>query len=255
MSWSSFLKRVGRSVPVLLMFCTGCGHAETTSVQPPPVRACIHPYYPLKRGYQVRYEIQAHDLRGRSQTYHYSQQVENETENTATLITDFQDVAATAEYPVTSEQVITCDDQGLHAETYVDLGARLIGDLEIPYDMITHKVMGVLLPQNLHIGSVWDGGFAVTMTPTASSTLSKPIDLNIEVRREVVGEETITVPAGTYQALRISAITKITGEKITMQSIQATEWWVSGVGLVKSIYPTGGPVGTITTIAQSILVP
>jgi uncharacterized protein YaaW (UPF0174 family) len=93
------------------------------------------------------------------------------------------------------------------------------------------------------------------MTPTASSTLSKPIDLNIEVRREVVGEETITVPAGTYQALRISAITKITGEKIIMQSIQATEWWVSGVGLVKSIYPTGGPVGTITTIAQSILVP
>lgn len=212
---------------------------------------CSHPYYPLQKGYHASYEMRAHDLRGSPRALQYTQTVDVETATSVHLLTSFtkeRNGAATA----TAEQWISCDVDGLRTNIFVDFSSRLTGDEMGPVQIRTDHVTGLLLPTLLTPSSTWDGSFQVTFLSSTSSVpvTSPPVPLlAVHLSRRVVGEEEVTVPAGTYRALKVVVTTQIDQHP---GSIEATEWWAKDHGLIKSIYPVGGKVGEIVTEAQRI---
>jgi hypothetical protein len=222
-------------------------------------RGCEHPYYPLREGYQIRYEIQSRDLRGASQINHYSQRVQEVRANSVKLVTTFEDLGADQADQIQATQTFACNDGMLQADAYVDLGSRLTGAAS-QFQVTTRRVTGEMLPRDLRVGSAWDGSFEISMgpaDPTANDNpLTESIDLNIRMHREVVAEELVTVPAGTYRALKVIATTDFASAGITPGApLTTTEWWAENAGLVKSVYVAGGAMGDIVTVAQEVNVP
>ncbi|MBP7134428.1 hypothetical protein KBA73_04400 [Patescibacteria group bacterium] len=225
----------------------------------PAMSACAHPYYPLKQGYNVRYRISSRDFQGAPQVTHYNQRVTSADANSVTLTTQFEDTTGATTF--SADQALRCDGGHLRATAYVDFSSQLMGGAAPAFRTETRNVTGDLLPADLQVGSDWTGSFAVTMTPANAAAENAPlgrgIDLTIRTHRRVVGEETVTVPAGTYQALKIQAETGMDGIAGGSENtdLVTTEWWVRGVGLVKSVFAAGGAMGDIVTEASSINVP
>lgn len=219
-----------------------------------PRSACDHPYYPLRDGYRVRYQIQSRDVAGASQTHHYSQRVQSAMGNSVSLTTSFEDLGESRTDRITSTQTINCADGSLRADTYVDFGSRLSGRAS-QFKVNTRRVTGQMLPPDLRVGSEWEGSFDISMVPTGAgeSPIGTGIDMTVRMRRKVVAEETVTVPAGTYRALKVTATTDFGGEGGA--PLVTTEWWAEGAGLVKSVFAGGGTMGDIVTVAQEVVVP
>lgn len=224
-----------------------------------PRSACDHPYYPLRTGYEIHYRSTFPAI-GRVSSGSYSLKVTNSTSDSVTLAAIF-DSSTPGQPPITSEQIIDCSNGGLRARSYLDLGSRVTGaGASNRFNVITRNSSGEMLPQDLHVGSEWHGAFDVTMqaaTSTAMPTvapdspLARPMDLSVSVTRRAIAEETVRVPAGEYQALKVSATTNLgLGTPIT-----GTEWWVRGVGMVKSSYDLGSGSENIVTEATSVNVP
>ncbi len=229
-----------------------------TETGSPATSACAHPYYPLKQGYDVKYRISSRDFQGAPQVTHYSQRVTGATANSVTLTSLFE--GTVGERTLSADQTLQCEGGHLRATAYVDFSSQLMGGTAPTFRTETRNVTGDLLPADLHVGSEWNGSFAVTMTPANAAAENAPlgrgIDLTIRTHRKVVGEETVTVPAGTYQALKIQAETGMDGGATPGDTnLVTTEWWVRGVGLVKSVFAAGGAMGDIVTEAETINVP
>lgn len=266
-------------VGALVLLGAGCNHADRSvvgsgasapdlgaamtgpagGVMTGPQSACDHPYYPLRPGYEVHYRSTFPAIAGVS-SGGYSLKVTNGTTNSVTLAAVF-DSSVPGEPPITSEQVIDCTNSGLRARSYLDLGSRVTGSgVSSRFNAITRNSTGEMLPEDVRVGSEWRSGFDVTMqaaTSTAMPTLApdsplaRPMDISVSVTRRAVAEETVRVPAGEYQALRVAATTDLgLGSPIT-----GTEWWVRGVGMVKSTYDLGSGSENIVTEATSVNVP
>ena len=241
------------------------GDPSSTSVREviAPVHAdvatCIHPYYPLREGYRARYEIRARDLKGVPQVYAYTQRAEGVTATSVHLVTNFEAQTGDANSSVQSQQRIYCQDGALRVDAYVDLGSRLLDGAMSHVHVQTERVTGELLPPNLQVGSAWDGSFELSMIPTKDATttslLGKGMEVTIHTHRVVEGVETVTVPAGTFEALKVRVSTDFSAGEMAMSSLQATEWWVKDKGLVKSVYAVGGTIGDIVTVATEIVAP
>jgi len=107
----------------------------------------------------------------------------------------------------------------------------------------TEKIEGVLMPEGLRDGSTWTSSYVMKMTPEDGSLPAYArMSSEVSVVNTVVGEETITVPAGTFNALKVESvsttITAMTGLPVSVPPSETTvteyEWWVKGVGMVKS---------------------
>ena len=75
----------------------------------------------------------------------------------------------------------------------------------------------------LTIGTTWS--FSGVAHSSGTKTSSKPF----EETRSIVGREKVTVPAGQFEAIKL---TDLHSRRTT-----STEWWVKGVGLVKGVRP------------------
>jgi len=89
------------------------------------------------------------------------------------------------------------------------------------------------LPSKLSVGQTLKNG-SITMT-----TVGSPIPMNMSVQitdRKVVGKETITTPAGTYECYKITSKSNTqTKMGINMSfEFSSTEWIAEKVGMVKS---------------------
>ncbi len=103
---------------------------------------------------------------------------------------------------------------GISKETYYNAkGTVLI--------LNTFSPPSVLEPSNWSVGT--QESYTSTLYQNGASSTSST-DIN------VVGFESVTVPAGTFNALKITFSNSINGT--------ITNWYVDGVGCVKSVYPS-----------------
>lgn len=75
-------------------------------------------------------------------------------------------------------------------------------------------------------GETWDAKFKIQ-------------DQEQKATMKTEGEEDVTVPAGKYKAVLVSADMELMGQKITIKS-----WFAPGVGIVKQTFGFGGATGT-----------
>jgi hypothetical protein len=111
---------------------------------------------------------------------------------------------------------------------------------------------GVTVPSDLSVGSAW----SQVVTSTARFKVAGVWYTENQVvttSYRVVGEESVTTPAGTFQALKVQFTTRTHktapdfGQGINLRNATSTtQWWARDVGIVRSIVDTGS--GSPTTI-------
>ena len=87
---------------------------------------------------------------------------------------------------------------------------------------------GVSLPKDIQPGDTWSSSQQLKAT---DSTGSRQFDINIDF--QAVGMESVTVPAGTFNAMRIDIAMGFKYADIET-SYQISDWFAPGVGMVKS---------------------
>lgn len=90
----------------------------------------------------------------------------------------------------------------------------------------------ISIPANPEVGEELDEG---TMTMNVSGSAMPGMSMTATLKnRQVVGKETITVPAGTFDCVKVSYDTEI--KTIMTIQTQTTEWHAEGVGVVRAEY-------------------
>ena len=239
-------------VGLLVLLGAGCGNTPPaqpngsgivgTNTQTEPANpsrgqtACDHEYYPLHPGYEVAYQSSF------GPTGAYTLKVTDGAGDSVKLNLDFAGGTH-------SEQQYRCENGNLKSLGFVDL-ASLAQNGRATVE--TKSVDGYVLPRDIRVGSNWTTKFAVSMSIPVQTADSEPmkVDAEITIRQSVIGEERVTVPAGTFTALKVSSETfvktsipgqpALSGGGDDTPMVTATEWWVKGKGLVKSVTPMVG---------------
>ncbi|HTM68097.1 MAG TPA: hypothetical protein VL426_02255 [Candidatus Binatia bacterium] len=213
-------------------------------VPPPPgpaVNLCDNPYFALAAGMRIEYE--SSDANGKVSPY---------------TMTVMEASAAAAKlsyyYPATKytfAQEIVCKDGSVTTETM--LGAPGASGSAATQ---TKRSEGQLLPKDVHAGSTWSASYETVLTTQAApGAASAPVTMTVDAKSKAVGEEQVTVPAGTFTAMKVETTSTAnlvmegappSDPRITMTQ----QWWVKGLGLVRSVSKADG--GTTTVVATKV---
>jgi hypothetical protein len=96
--------------------------------------------------------------------------------------------------------------------------------------MTTTSNEGITLPGDIQQGDDWSQTIGVKV-----SAGDQTMDFIIDTTYTALGYETVTVPAGTFNALKIEQSADMGGSEPTIQTL----WYVQDVGLVKSVIEVG----------------
>ena len=187
-------------------------------------------YYPLEDSKEWTYENFNH--KGKSQGTQHQKVVKFESTASgyeATLQVDLFDQKGE---PLTDmELAMECQDGNFYFDMNKFVSQdqlKAMGDFEISIDADHLEY-----PANLEPGQqLKDASIVVS---SSDSPVPMKITVNI-INRKVEALETITTPAGTFEALKISSQSVVEtqiGLKMTMQ-MEMVEWLAKDVGLVKS---------------------
>jgi hypothetical protein len=94
----------------------------------------------------------------------------------------------------------------------------------------TDSYSGVTIPKNIQTGDSWTSSQELTATDANGSSSS--FTINIDYR--AVGNESVTVPAGTFNAMRIDFVMTFLGSG-DEDVFEFSDWFVENEGLVKTI--------------------
>ncbi len=141
----------------------------------------------------------------------------------------------------TADQEWDCNSQGLLPLTpgagQPALGLSVEG---IKLDLTTSNPRGVTVPVSVQPGMTWNYGLDLEGT-LAQGNLSASIKGTVDTAFNAVGMESVTVPAGTFNAMKIQGASTFnvtanySGLGIPLTAVvNSTFWFAPGVGLIKS---------------------
>lgn len=138
---------------------------------------------------------------------------------------------------VLAERTFICDHGAVSPVGYFDPESLVVPAAKLE----VQTVRGVYLPADLKIGSSWTLAYDLLERSAGSGAKSTAPDQlsHVQFRNEAVGLEQITVPAGTFDALRVrSSLTSVaevpgTSKLLPIATAVRNEWWVKGIGMVK----------------------
>ncbi len=133
----------------------------------------------------------------------------------------------------------------------------------IDADLSTSNATGVILPGNVQQGTQWPFGIDIS-GKLSQGNLSADLTGNIASAMQAVGSESVTVPAGTFNAIKVQGTPTLkvnaSYQGLTLpftSSVNVTLWFAPGVGWIKSTV-SGELLGTSfsdTTELQSYHIP
>jgi hypothetical protein len=212
---------------------------------------CDNPIYPVKQNATWTY----FNTGGPSGDFTYTDTISETRPDGFTLTTTFEGLTRTQQW--------VCETGGLKALEYGG-GSAAIATQSANMEFNTLQVTGVSLPKEIVPGMQWLYSLTLegaTTLPDGSQTKSSG---TFSATMQEMGNETITVPAGTFETIKIQTTTtldiigefqgiqvpmKITGSTIT--------WYAPNIGQIKSISTSdfGGTPFTLTTELQSYNIP
>lgn len=134
-------------------------------------------------------------------------------------------------------------------------GSAAVAAAGIVFNFTVTENTGVTVPANMEVGSAWSqdikfegkqdvGGIQLDTQNEASISCT------------AIGLESVTVPAGMFNALKVECTTKLTigmnGTPIYTLEGPSTAWYVQDVGMVKTVGSGGGYEATIELTAYQI---
>jgi len=173
-----------------------------------------------------------------------------------TLTSQFADLTRTQEW--------ACQTDGLKALQLGGGSAAGISIQGMTADLITSKVTGISLPQTITSGMEWQYGLKLQGTVAMPGDQQAQSNGGYSVVMKELGRETVTVPAGTFEAIKIQANSAVDimavfeGFEVPVKFNGTTiTWYAPGVGYVKSVEngDFGGTAFSATTQLQSYRIP
>lgn len=225
-----------------------------TAAGNPPVTGvglCANAYYPVRQGATWTYRSSG----GPAGEYSFTDTITAVREDGFTLSTQIGGLTRAQEW--------TCSAEGLAALQLGGAPAAMLNAQNIQMNLNVTGGNGVTFPGQISAGDQWQqnldfSGNVTMMNQAADATGTAQMNFN------AVGMESVTVPAGTFNALRVEADVTLninaTYEGIALPVSFAgdyTYWFAEGVGWVKSI-GAGNVLGASfseTTELQSYSIP
>lgn len=217
--------------------------AEEDSAEEPPAErsetACDHPYFPLRTGSSWTYSTTEGAV-----TWSTGSVGGTADSAEATMAISIPELTMTATWNCTSEGIVS-----------YDFGTISIAGMGEIVSMDVTDASGVFLPAAslLAPGYSWSSRYSLAMRVMVEGTA---LDTTMSAAESwsAVGMETVTVPAGTFEALRVEG-----SETISMSgfmgmggvdvAVNSTYWYARGVGIVRHTSASGGhtSVGELTS--------
>lgn len=237
---------IGLALMLILQACNlnnpqGIGTLVPTSTNTPvPVQdegLCSNPLFPVKLGATWSYT----GTSSFAGDYGFTDTITDVREDGFTLTSQFDDVTRTQEW--------TCKPEGLASLTFGGGAAGGIITNGIQMELTTSNVQGINLPKTVSAGDQWpysldfEGDMQISGTP-ADTQGTAIFDFN------AVGEESVTVPAGTFNAMKIH-VDMVLDMQISLSGLTSPVtftspvdlWFAPGVGWVKAV-SSGELLGT-----------
>lgn len=212
---------------------------------------CANAYYPVREGVTWTYSSTGGPMGG----YGFTDTITSIAEDGFTLASQFQDLTRTQEW--------ACRPEGLVALQLGGTSAATLNNDDMQLSLDVSNVSGVVFPAVIAPGDTWQ--HAIEFTGTIS-TLGQQIEATGDAQShfEAIGYESVTVPAGTFDALKVHIkmtinINGIFGGVSFPVNVSSPYdyWFVQGVGWVKASGAgnVGGELFTETIELQSYNIP
>jgi hypothetical protein len=230
--------------------------AETTAtldggIAVTPQSLCTNLYYPVREGAAWTYKSTG----GPAGEYSFTDTVTSVRPDGFTLSTQIGDLTRLQEW--------TCTAEGLSALQLGGAPAAMLNSQNIQLNLDIINATGVTFPGQIGPGSQWQQNMDVTGNVTAFNEEAAATG-TVQMSFNAVGSESVTVPAGTFDALKVEVDVSLnvgaTYEGITLPvsfTGDYTYWFAPNVGWVKAS-GTGNVLGNSfadTTELQSYNIP
>lgn len=260
MNWKTAFRNT--SVLLLIVFVTACSKATTTptaapaSTQAPAVTEapasteaptgteapvtsgggmpvagagqCANAYYPVREGATWTYSSTGGPTGG----YGFTDTITSVRDDGFTLTTKFDDLTRTQEWGCTSEGLVALQLGGTSVAT--------LNTANMKVDFNVTHVSGVTFPSGINAGDTWQHALEFT---AKMNVANQAMDATGDAQSsfQAIGMESVTVPAGTFEAMKIHIDTTINinglfngiSFPVTVTS-PYDYWFVQGVGWVKA---------------------
>ena len=212
---------------------------------------CANAYYPVQEGATWTYRSTG----GPGGEYSFTDTIRSVRDDGFTLSTEIGSLTRTQEW--------TCTPEGLSALQLGGAPAAMLNSQNIQMDLDATNASGMAFPNQIDPGDRWQQTLAVQGKVTFMSEEAEAAG-DAQMNFSAVGKESVTVPAGTFEALKVAVDVTLdvdaSYEGITLPVSffgDYTYWFAPGVGWIKSS-GTGSVLGSSfseTTELQSYNIP
>jgi len=221
-------------------------------ISPTASELCNNALYPSAQGAIWIYASTG----GPSGAFVYTNSITEAREDGFTLTTQINGQSHTQEW--------LCQSDGLKALQLGGGSAAGISIQDMTSDLTTSDVMGISLPQSVTPGMQWQYSLRLQGVIVMPGDPQAPANGVYSVTMQELGQETVTVPAGTFDAIKIQSnsavdiMSSFGGSDVPIKFNGTTiTWYMPGVGYVKVVEngDFGGEFFSATTELQSYNIP
>lgn len=231
----------------LVLVGAGCGQSASVATNGTPTEkpstttseSCGNPYFGFKPGLTIAYSVTPFTkIAGDAD---YTTSIVGVSGNTVSAHTEMAG-------GITSNVNVDCKNHSVISTDGQD------------FKMTTVSSSGTFMPSDMKAGSTWSNEQTVQLESSSDAAAAAGMGvftITTTEQSHAVAEESITIKAGTYKTVKVEA-TRVSTNQFTGSAANKTppststsvEWWVKGIGMVKSI--TTGQGSTSTIEAKSI---
>ena len=213
---------------------------------------CGNALYPTTQGATWVYTSTG----GPSGSFNYSNSITAVRSDSFTLTSQFADITRTQEW--------ACQPDGLKALQLGGGSAAGVSIQAMTADLTTSQVTGISLPKNISSSMEWQYSLLLQGTVAMPGDQQSQSSGTYSVSMKELGRETVTVPAGTFEAIKVQSnstvdiISAFAGNEVPIKFNGITiTWYAPGIGYVKSVEngDFGGTAFSATTELQSYNIP
>lgn len=241
------------AIILFIIFSIGITSCTTSAVKSSGTSGtCDNALYPVKQGAIWTYSSAG----GPGGSFTYTDIISQVRTDGFTLTSQFADTQRLQEW--------RCLSNGLQALQLGGGSAAGISTQGITAEFRTLEVSGISLPRQITTGLQWQYALTMQGTMAMPGDQQSPSNGSYSVTMQELGREIITVPAGTFEAVRFQAnsnvdiMTEFQGIQVPVKySGVALIWYAPNVGYIKSVEngDFGGTAFSVTTEMQSYNMP
>ncbi len=218
---------------VLLNACIPPSSGQLINLQPQAVpisNPCENSYFPVKTGAAWNYTGTSEN----SETFSFTNSISEVRADGFTLMTTFDNLKRSHEW--------SCKPEGLVALTFGDGPTGGISTQGLDLEITTSNISGVSIPVNPQPGNEWNYNLDIVASLMLPDGQKGQAQGSMTTLMKAIGVENVSVPAGTFEALRVESVPSINltatymGLPIPVSFTgNVTLWFAPGVGWIKSI--------------------